>query len=81
MTQSYIPPKTLFLVERFSSTAGSVEAGEELVRRCEIPKGAAFLPAEDSTPVMDDTSRWSPTAVKLRHTHFVIVDQESPEDA
>ena len=77
-----IPPKTLFLVERFSSTAGSVEAGKELVGRFEIPKGAAFFPAEDSTtPVMDDTSRWSATAVKLRHTHFVIVDQESPEDA
>ena len=68
-------------MERFSSTVGSVEAGKELVGRFEIPTGAAFLPAEGSPPVMDDTSRWSSTAVKLRHTYFVIVDQESPEDA
>ena len=80
-----IPRKTLFLVDRFSSSTGNTEKGKDLVGRFEnIPRGttAALLHQRNEVLMVDDITRWSPDAVKLSHTHFVIVDQESPpEDA
>ena len=81
-----IPPKTLFLVDRFSSSTGNTEKGKDLIGRFErFPTSGTTTGAlhhSDELLLVDGTSRWSADAVKLSHTHFVIVDQESPpEDA
>ena len=81
-----IPRKTLFLVDRFSSSTGNTEKGKDLIGRFErFPTSGTTTGAlhhSDELLLVDGTSRWSADAVKLSHTHFVIVDQESPpEDA
>ena len=67
-----IPVKTLFRVERFSGTVGSVDNGKDLIGHFEI-----LFRNEDIRS--DDLQRWNPEGVKLSHIHFVIVDQESPD--
>ena len=66
------PAKTLFRIERFSGTNGSVEKGKDLVGHFGILFRSDELPS-------DDLSRWNSEGVKLSHLHFVIVDQESPD--
>ena len=79
-----IPQKTLFLVDRFSSSTGNTEKGKDLIGRFEkFPTrgtAGALLQHSDELVMVDDTSRWSADAVKISHTHFVIVDQESPPE-
>ena len=68
----HIPANTLFRVERFSGTAGSVNNGKDLIGHFEI-----LFKSDDVRS--EDMQRWNPEGVKISHTHFVIVDQESPD--
>jgi len=68
----HIPANTLFCVERFSGTAGSVINGKGLIGHFEI-----LFKSDDVRS--EDMQRWNPEGVKISHTHFVIVDQESPD--
>ena len=68
----HIPANTLFCVERFSGTAGSVINGKDLIGHFEI-----LFKSDDVRS--EDMQRWNPEGVKISHTHFVKVDQESPD--